>query len=406
MLSSSDFPIDDAIAAFAEFGVEAAYIVMTDTAAGKGIIDATRRVRAFLRVKGIHDYALQSQGEHHKVDLGVVLDDSVVHTKINLYKPPSKPDPRLWVQVNRGSAWSLPKYARPGNLLALFALPGGQLYLVNVSAETTFASRHVIGSPLHSLLAHDKSDLKAMSVLAQLRTIARRGFIESSGSAPNSVGVLLEELLRIPGNNRKTPDIDGEIEVKGSRISRTGRYASRVVLFGEKPDWAISPMRTSDVLDKYGYVGKGAHWRLANTQSSTPNSQGMFLRVPDSERVVELVGERPGSRSEVLFRWDLEVLERRLLEKHPRTFWVGALSRRTGVLNEEFHYVKAQYTRDPMAANLGPLIQSGRVVLELSFKRTDAGGESNHGFNWRMDAVARHLLFPPATEHNLLLDEL
>ncbi|PKH37550.1 MvaI/BcnI family restriction endonuclease [Nocardioides alpinus] len=391
--------------AFAEFGVEATYVVMTENAVEKGIIDATRQVRTFLRARDIHDYGLQLQGEHRRIDLGVVLDDSVVPTKINLYKPPSKPDPRLWVLVNRGAAWSLPKYAGSGNLLAIFALPEGQLYLVNVSDETTFASRHVIGSPLHSLLTHKKSDEKAARVLAQLCEISRRGFIESAGNAPNSVGVLLEALLSIERNNRKTPDIDEEIEVKGSRISRTGRHSSKVVLFGEKPDWTISPMRAADVLNKYGYVGKGAHWRLANTQSATPNSQGMFLRVPDSERVVELVGRRLGSHAEVLFRWDLEVLEERLLEKHPKTYWVGAISRRTNVLNEEFHYVKAQFTRDPMVANLGPLIQAGKVVLELSFKRTITGGESNHGFNWRMDAVNRHLLFPPLIVHDLLLEE-
>lgn len=401
MLSLSDFPVEDAVEAFAEFGVEAACLVMTPTGSEKGIMDATKGIRAFLRRHAIHDYDAQAQGEKALPNVGLVTANSVLQRQMSLYRPMTKTgDPRLWVRGDRAAHWTFQDYAKPGNLIAFFVTPSGELYAVNVSDPAIFGTRHTPGTPLNTLLTLDKTDPTAAELRGLLSALALRGYIDAVSSGDNCVGVLLEHLLGIPRNNKKTPDYKG-IEVKGARVTDGGRHTSKAVLFGEKPDWDASPMSGLEALDRFGYVGEGAVWRLANTQTARPNPQHMFLRVLDDERVVELVRKAPSEGTTVLFRWSLDVLEARLLEKHPKTFWVSARHRPGATATEAFHYVHAEYTRDPMTANLGPLIAAGKVVLELSFKRTPSGGETNHGYNWRIATHDKHLLFPPAVHYDL-----
>ena len=62
MLSASDFPREKALAAFADYGVETAFLVPTRTGLQKSIMDAHMNLRVFLHRHGFHDFDRQQQG--------------------------------------------------------------------------------------------------------------------------------------------------------------------------------------------------------------------------------------------------------------------------------------------------------------------------------------------------------
>ena len=100
---------------------------LTETGLKNGIMDATKDVRLFLSVEGIHDYSLQEQGEENKkmVD-AYFLNPRPEKTEASLYRPVTKKgDPRIWFK-------QLKKYARPNDTLYVFA-KGGKLYVLNTS---------------------------------------------------------------------------------------------------------------------------------------------------------------------------------------------------------------------------------------------------------------------------------
>ena len=394
MLSRADRPLPEVIREFAAFGVEAGYFVPTAAGLAKSIIDAHESLRRFLRRKGIHDFESQGQGTSHKVirDIDIALTDHMEVHQISLYRPKSKSgDPRLWVRGLGG-------VAKPGNLLALFVSAEGRLTLVNCSDSATWSSRLVTGSPLNAALSAATISDSAEELLARLRDICRQGFIPSLRDGPTGIGFTLETHLGIAANSRRAPDFKG-IELKAGRTRGSGASATRTTLFSKTPEWKMSALGNGDaILARYGYPEAATgRLQLYCTLASSPNSLGLYLQVAESAAFVEMLG--PAGIADLT--WPLGDLEKALATKHRETFWVSARQRRSPSGAEEFLFERVTHTRQPLVTNLGPLISSGTVEMDLTLSRKSSGAARDHGYLFKIWQRDLELLFPQPVVHLL-----
>lgn len=147
MLGKADRELLDVIRFFAARGLEAGYLVPTETGLEKSIMDAHGQLAGYLRRAGLHDYSKQPQGGDAKVILKTwfVKEDSLLETKSSLYRPEAKTgDPRIWI-------YDLSKYVGAGNLLALFGHER-ELYVVNASEPGLLESATDPSSPFSRVL--------------------------------------------------------------------------------------------------------------------------------------------------------------------------------------------------------------------------------------------------------------
>jgi hypothetical protein len=147
VLANTDVEILGVIRFFAARGLEAGYLVPTETGLTKSIMDAHTQLSGFLRRTGLHDYSLQAKGPDSKVTIKtwLVKEDSLVETRSSLYRPETKSgDPRIWI-------YDLAKHVASGNLLANF-VHEGELYVVNTSRPGLLDSANDPSSPFSRVL--------------------------------------------------------------------------------------------------------------------------------------------------------------------------------------------------------------------------------------------------------------
>lgn len=399
MLRISNRPVEDVIRFLSGFGLEAGYIVPTETGLGKSIMDAHGGLRDYLRATGLHDFGRQAQGRDDKayVPGWIVSLDARIPTRVSLYRPPTKNgDPRIWIS-------RLPNHAGHGDLLALLA-HRGELFVVNASTPGLLESGADPASPFGSLLAEMGADRDepAADLLDKLRGIGARGFVPSLRAGPTGVGMTLETLLGIDANSSRSPDYRG-IELKASRVLRGGRRQNnRITLFSKVPAWASSTVKTPvELLQRYGYDRKGRR-QLYCSLNNAPNSLGLFLR---TETEVLHASHGTVSAPSNVVQWDLDDLHSSLSEKHRDTFWVKAASRQ-GANGEEFHYQHVLHTRAPLVSNLKPLLELGHVEVDfalhlLSREPGQKPRARDHGYLFKIAPADLDLLFPPSTHHAL-----
>ena len=106
-----------------------AFLRVTQTGLGKGIIDANRGLREYFVAAGFHDYVGQSQGDEGRVLRPALLVDATGRREsvVSLYRPKTKTgDPRIWIQ-------GLAELAAPLDLLAL-VVADDELLVTNLTA--------------------------------------------------------------------------------------------------------------------------------------------------------------------------------------------------------------------------------------------------------------------------------
>ena len=116
MLSKSKLNLSKIQRELESLDLEICFLLPTQTAIDKSIIDAISQVRSYFKKFHYHDYDLQSQGKENKVlKKGYfVNEDGLKETIISLYRPNTKRgDPRIWFTNIR-------EYAAPESLMALF----------------------------------------------------------------------------------------------------------------------------------------------------------------------------------------------------------------------------------------------------------------------------------------------
>lgn len=401
MLGKADIKISEALAAFAEFGVDPCFIVPTETGMTKSIMDAHQGLRRFLSDHGIHNFETQGLGAQEngvKYQVKLVKGSKVLVQELSLYRPKTKQgDPRLWTNI-RG-------FAKPGNLLAFFVSGASELYLVNCSDLASFGSRQESGSALNmALLEATRGSETSEKLLSMLREIAARGWISATREGDTAVGHTLETALGIKANSSKLPDFLGQIELKSGRVGSLSpqgkrRSSSKKSLFSKVPNWKLSPLSASEILKRFGSRDSNGRLNLSVTVSSNPNRQGLFVLL--DERSGFVVGKAKTSvAEEIIVVWDLEELQQDLGNKHKETFWVEAESRFVGV-KEQFRYIRVHHTKKPLVAHLGHLIAEGVITMDFTLSEKQTGGVRDHGYLFRIDPKNLGLLFPSLQTYDL-----
>lgn len=382
MLSMTDTPLETVIPYFAETNTSVAFLVPTPTGYEKSIMDATKPLRELLKFAKVHDYENQGQGQENKViiESHFVTKDDVINTTASLYRPNTKHgDPRIWFS-------DLKKYCKPCNLLAILVF-NKELYVINLSdieIQKSLSERGHVFSYLELSLSEYISDSEEL--LEKLHEIHRRGFIPSVTAGDPGVGDTLENALGINRNNSKSPDYKG-IELKATRISKNGekRTVTRSTLFTKVPDSGLS---YSEILDKYGKVqiprGQTEPRKQIYETLSTKkyNAYGLKLVVDYDADKLNLIDDAQPTPN-LVSSWDLDILRKTLLTKHPETFWVKAASE----IREDweyFRYDKVVHTRNPNALLLAPLIDNGEITADLAAHIKPDGSYRDHGLLFKI----------------------
>ncbi len=399
MLSRSDTPLDSAIRFFSQFDIRASYIVPTETGLTKSIIDATDSFRRFLSDTGIHNYSDQAKGRDSKImrPVTVITLRGSLRTQISLYRPETKDgDPRFWIYGEKESEWTLQKYSKPGNLLCFFVI-SQDLYLLNFSDKTLMEIVMNPDSEIYSMLRQSGSvlDQAVSELLEKMREVGQRGFIQSLRPGDTGVGFTLESLLGISANSKKTPDYKG-IEIKSARSDN-----NRSTLFSKVPNWKLSPLNASQIVSRFGYIDDKGRRAYYNTLSHRPNSQGLYLSVPATEKYVEARAQEI-SQDSLVALWQLDDLETAIRLKHKRTFWVKATSKKLDSGLEKFRYEAVTYTAEPLVSNFAPLVTSGRITCDFLLHQKPSGGIRDHGYLFKMKPMDLDLLFPVEKKYSLL----
>lgn len=381
MLSMSDTPISQFIPIFAETNTSVAFLVPTPTGYDKSIMDAIKPLRELLKYAGVHDYDKQGQGPDNKViiETHFVTKDDVIDTTASLYRPNTKDgDPRIWFS-------NLRKYCKPCNLLAILVF-SKSLYVINLS-DLEIRNSLLNHGHVYSFLQLSLSEYVTVAdeLLEKLKEIHKKGFIPSITVGDPGVGDTLENELGIHRNNSKNPDYKG-IELKASRIAKNGikKTVTRSTLFTKVPDKGLT---YSQILDKYGKVQipRGAtepRKQIYETLSTKRyNAYGLKLEVDyDGDRLLLIDDASP--KPNIVSIWDMDILRKTLLTKHPETFWVKAVSEMREI--EYFRYDFVIHTKNPNALLLAPLIDNGEITADLAAHIKPDGTYRDHGLLFKI----------------------
>lgn len=376
-----------------EKSVELCLIEPTATGLQKSIMDATGSVRTYLRSNYIHDFEAQRQGQENKiqVDTFFIQPQGFIKSIASLYRPNTKKgDPRIWFKGLGG-------YSNPNDILGIIAFEE-KLYVVNITQlDLHELIRSNYFNPLQDLVNEIKSISSRVSdeLLSLLKEIASKGPVPAALQADTAIGRTLESLLGIAINSSKKPDYKG-IELKSFRDAR----GNRKNLFAQVPDWHLSKFKSSaEILNEFGYK-RGDDFKLYCTVSTLiRNSQGLKLKVDmEMQRLIEN-SDRVDIGDFVV--WGLEMLHKRLLEKHNETFWIAADSLFIDG-KEHFQYKKVEHTKKPIVSQFDILLEQGIITLDHLIKRKVTGSVVEKGPIFKIKPNALDLLFPPSQIYSLL----
>lgn len=382
---------------------------VTQTQLQKSIIDAQDGIRRSFQRTGYHNYELQMQGQNAKKvhPITVVTRNGPVASTISLYKPESKEgDPRLWIS---GFPRLSPE-TEPGHVFVLMQ-NGNDCVGFNLTflakagtgtdplgpPESNFA-RVLKGtiSQVFGRAPRDGGSPRAIELLEKLRALMKLGPIPSFKQGPTAVGHAVETALGIKQNSSKNPDFYG-IEIKASRAaSRT-----RMTLFAQVADWTISSAKSSgQILDRYGYIDKtGVRALQCSISAARENNQGLQFVFDFEQAVLEEVFVSSGAVESVA-KWPLQLLERRLLEKHTETFWIEA-DEVTYRGNPAFNLRKAKYTTAPDLPAFSLLLANGDIEMDHLIKDRPGRGISEKGPLFKIWPKDLPVLFRIVGEYSL-----
>jgi hypothetical protein len=396
MLDKSDTNISQTLATFNQHNIDVALLVPTQTGMEKSIMDATATLRSFFKENQFHDYETQEKGPDAKVvkQIFYVRPNTLEPAFVSLYRPQTKSgDPRVWFS-------HLKKYAWPHNLLAII-IKEDKAYVVNCSDTQIMASLSTPTTPLGtlSIAAKPSSQNAATELLKMIGHVSNKGFIQTKRSGATGVGMTLETMLGISANSSKAPDYKG-IEIKAKR-EKKGR-SNRSTLFSKAPNWHLSPIGNAwSLLSTYGYHRDGKLRLNQEINAKNPNSLGWGLELDTGRDWLK--GTHTDSTTSTikhLTTWEMNVLRSDLKAKHKETFWVTAKCRGKG-MDEEFHYIQIEHTREPKVRNLNTLIETG--VISVDFLMSQKGPQSvrDHGYLFKIHQRDFPALFPPSQIYNL-----
>lgn len=379
-------------------GTNYSVIRLTDTMINKNNIDANYFLRALLKRKDVVDYdKLQNGGKYGKLlPADIYSKGKHIRTKVKLYKVKGKrSDPRF--SIYRIKKLSLQYIIGTGDLLVIFP------YLVNQGKQLRifiFNSSYDLpnDTALSKLFDIDSTHKKLAHILSVVHIIAKEGYHSNSKGegkvSPKDAGDTLESLLGVQTNNRQNADIDGLIELKTKSMSGLDTLFTLRPRFDDTPVAKVEPhdrSRVSAYTRMYGYFSEKHPdaKSLYVTIGSSPNNQGLYLKVNEAAAVVELRKE-----SQVTAFWKFEDLEHELKIKHPTTLWFDVdIDKSTKTA--KFLYKAVRITQIPSFETFIKLISSGIITYDWRGYTTITGKYKgkNHGNAWRINKKNLSLLF-------------
>lgn len=395
MLETSDTSIAETLLAFNQRGLDVGFLVPTDIAMQKSIIDAHDTFRSYLSRNKIHDFSFQAQGEKRQIPASYLSAQGETPTKVSLYRPQTKDgDPRIW-------AYELKKKALPYNLIGFLYL-NARFYIINCSDAAALQYALSEDSPLATSFRNTErpNNYSSISLLEKIKKIHAKGYIPTVTNGDTGVGMTLEAELGIAANSLAEPDYMG-IELKASRRKITGTN-NRVTLFSKAPNWKLSPIgKAINLLGKRGYTDKDGRFSLYHTlNGKKPNSLGLQLAV-DYKNDMLRQNHTDGKTLTHDTTWSLADLRTSLRKKHPETFWVKANCK---IIDgkEHFHYTDIVYTQSPKVQYLEMLIEDGVITLDYAMHlRASGSGVRDHGYLFKILPANFNALFPPAKHFDL-----
>ena len=390
MLKISDTSIAETIQELQKYNLNASFLVPTKIGLEKSILDATYQVRNYLKDHGFHDYDIQSQGNENKVIKNYYLVDehNCIQNNVSLYRPNTKSgDPRLWF-------YKLSQFCKHGNLLALVVIDE-ELYVINCS--NNFLSEKLQNNQeFLSKLSETSTDEVFEELLDKMIEIHRHGYYKSVGKGHKSIGETLEHILGINPNSSKNPDYKG-IELKATRSKK-----NRSNLFSCVPNWKNSRLKsTKDILNERGLYNK-ADDRVALYHTlavNKPNSYNMVLRMQNDSQLDQNYIHNDSSEEHDV-NWDIEELKKRLVNKHPKSFWVKADAQIHGD-SEHFRYDEIIFTQSPNTNYFVNLLEEGIITIDFAMHFRKNGAARDHGYLFKILPDKLNLLFPSPKKINL-----
>jgi hypothetical protein len=353
------------------FDFEPVIVRLSDTMLSKSIIDARGPVRAMLSRAGLIDFTAIGQGPEEKVvfQLPLVVDGALNQRQASFYRPRTKRgDPRFWIA-------RLSTLAKAGDALVL-AFADGNLAAFLLTGDLERLERGLKGCLPSRFEERGRLETEVARLTSELANLSGI-WVRSGRAGPTGVGFTLESYLGIAANSSRAPDL-GFAELKAYRRGAQSGPGKLVSLFAKTPNW-MGVAKGLGLLSRYGYYDPGRDRQaLYCTITTTPNSLGWALELDYEARQVFVAHE--GDR---VVRYDLEVLEHCLEEKHPATLFVIADARWVGQY-EEFRYEDVVLCREPSLARFIELMEEGLLGLDFTLHLKSDGTARDHGYLWRI----------------------
>lgn len=295
-------------------------------------------------------------------------------TRLNGLLNDSKNAPRLFVVLKAKHADGSTGYyidcanaAEGGRFNSLFALIFGD----QIAAIPGNFIVRPIDTPTFS------ADAPLNELLQRFDAVKSQGWIDTMRPGDTGIGYTFETLLGIEENNDQVADFQGiEIKCKGMKDGEvTG--STKINLFQAGPTWS-SQSNARDRIRVLGRMGDDGLYACYSQVTTAPNNLGLLLNVVDLSSKIDLRKD-----TVELGYWSFSQLEARLTEKHSRTAFVKAKTRK--VKNTpQFSYEELVYCDKPSIQRFIDLVSHRNIVFEFTMSEKPDGSIRNHGYPWRL----------------------
>tara|TARA_B100002051_G_scaffold244196_1_gene250628 strand:- start:570 stop:1772 length:1203 start_codon:yes stop_codon:yes gene_type:complete len=360
-------------------GVEVGLFEVTETQLKKSIIDANFSISESFEATAFHIYREQQLSSENKQvkEISLFTNDGIIQTSLSLYRPKTKfGDPRLWIS----KLPTLSPETKSGDVVAI-AQNGIDAIAWNLTKRQISPSdREELDKRLEKEKTQDFNNV-ASELLQRITEISKEGPIFTTKRGDGAVGLAVEDALGIRMNNKQLPDYKGKIELKTARKLKGHKH---ITLFSKVPLWKEGKIQSyADLTRTYGYENKNGLLGLENNVESTPNGQGLFLRVNRGNNTLEewWVNTHT-SDEEKLFFWPIEVLAESLSKKHQETFWIEAHEQKESS-GSKITLKKIIHTSTPRVSLLDRFFEDDTIYINHTGHFKENGKFRDHGMSFR-----------------------
>jgi len=213
-------------------------------------------------------------------------------------------------------------------------------------------------------------------LVQKLKKIKKIGFIPTHRVNDTGIGKTLEDLLEIPENNFRLPDV-GEIELKAKRIDSQ----SMLTIATKSPE----PKGVNRLLfEKLKYKDSSGQYCLHSTISgSRLNNQGLKVTLDNGVLKLE-------NTAGIEAYWPISTFDEVLVSKSNKILLVFAeTSGERKTASEKFHYIEAYLLSNLNIGKFATAIQNDKLKIDIRIgvyrSGKSAGKYHDHGTGFRID---------------------